>query len=216
MPSLYSHWTMRPHRRFFAVILTTIYLAIALSPLSPLAMHSKTVAHAITGECVGDCRICGCSPEASANHTCCCAKKKQMQAGVAKSSTGDCAPKTTASSEPAKKSCCAAPQPAEPVVAKNDCCAKNKQHKHDEIVQEAKHNEDQSNTGTTVLKCGCPCGKGKQLALTGIGSNELIPIINNERIELPHVTTLYTDPSRRMASRHGEPPDPPPRLSTIS
>lgn len=208
----HSQRTMRSHRRLFAIILMTIYLTIALSPLASLAMYSTVVAHAVTGECVGDCNICGCSQESRTNHTCCCAKKKQMHAGTATTSKGEsCPPKL----ETTKKSCCATSKPVEPVVAKNDCCAKNKQIQHDENLREAQHNEDQSTTKTTILKCGCPCGKGKLLALTGFGSNELIPIITSERIELPHVTTLFADLSHRMTSRHGEPPDPPPRLSHI-
>ncbi len=62
-----------------AQLLTAIYFMIALSPLASPAMHSKVVAHAITGECSGDCSICGCSVERSANHTCCCWQKKQKQ-----------------------------------------------------------------------------------------------------------------------------------------
>jgi hypothetical protein len=197
-------------------MLTVIYLVIALSPLAPLAMHSKVVAHAVTGECSGDCDICGCSLESRANHICCCAKKKQQQAGVAKlpSAGGCCSPKSAIAPTPAKGSCCAVSQPLEPVVAKNDCCAKNKQHQHDENVQEPQDKEQRSKN-ETVYKCGCPCGKGKLLALTGFGSNELLPINLIERTELPHVATIYADLSHRLASRHGEPPDPPPRLISL-
>ena len=35
---------------------------------------------ALTGECSGDCTICGCSAESRANRTCCCSKKRQQQA----------------------------------------------------------------------------------------------------------------------------------------
>ena len=206
----------KPHRYAASLLITTIYLLIVISPVAPLAMNSKTITHAITGECVEDCRICGCSPEAKANHTCCCAKKKPMEAAAKQPNKKSCLPKAVAASESAKKSGCAASQPVEALVEKNDCCAKNKQHQHDEIVQEASHNQEQSNTGTTVLKCGCPCGKGKQLALTGFGPNELIPVITNERIKISHITTLFADLTHRMASRHGEPPDPPPRLPIIS
>jgi hypothetical protein len=76
------HNRLRPTSRIIAGILTAIYLVIALSPLAPLAMHSKVVAHAVTGECSGDCDICGCSSKNRANHTCCCAKKRQLQAHV--------------------------------------------------------------------------------------------------------------------------------------
>lgn len=208
-----AHRTRRSYHRVIAVILMTMYLIIVMKPLAPFAMHSKVVAHAVTGECVGDCDICGCSAESRANRTCCCAKKKLMQAGVATRPKDECCPTKT---ESTKKSCCATSQPVEPVVTKNDCCAKDKQHLHDENAQNVQHNEDQSTTKTTVFKCGCPCGTGKLLALTGIGSNELIPIIINEIAEIPHVTTLFADLTHRLASRHGEPPDPPPRRSQIS
>lgn len=66
-------------RRFLtALLLTVVYLLMTLSPLAPLALRSPHLAHAITGECVGDCDICGCSPEQRANHTCCCAQKKKL------------------------------------------------------------------------------------------------------------------------------------------
>ena len=67
-------------RYITALILTVIYLLITMSPLAPLVMHSPRMAHAITGECVGDCTVCGCSPERSANHTCCCWQKKVQHA----------------------------------------------------------------------------------------------------------------------------------------
>jgi hypothetical protein len=57
-----------------------IYLSISLSPLTSTVLRSKTVAHALTGVCAGDCDICGCSPESRASKTCCCAKKKQQLA----------------------------------------------------------------------------------------------------------------------------------------
>jgi hypothetical protein len=199
-----SHRVRRSYRKLIAVILTTIYLIIALSPLAPLAMHSKAVAHAVTGECVGDCRICGCSPEARANHTCCCAKKKLLQAGVER-------PPAVA-----RECGCAASKPVEPVVAMNDCCARNKQHQHEENIQDVQHKNGHTSNNTTVLKCGCPCGKGKLLALTGLGSNELLPVIICERIEISHVETLFADLSHRLSSRQGEPPDPPPKLPQIS
>ena len=68
---------LRPSRYIAALLLTAVYAVIIMSQLAPFAMHSPTVAHAVTGECSGDCRICGCSPEHSANHTCCCWLKKQ-------------------------------------------------------------------------------------------------------------------------------------------
>jgi hypothetical protein len=189
-----------------------IYLVITLTPLAPFAMHSKMVAHAITGECVGDCDICGCSPESRANHTCCCAKKKQKQAGLAKLIAGECcAPKVSDAPTAVKGSCCAASQTAEPVVAKNDCCARNKRYQHDENVQESQHKEERSKN-ETVYKCGNPCGKGKLFALAGVGTPELLPYIYSLIIAPHHDDTHYSHLSQRRASRHADPPDPPPKL----
>lgn len=61
-----------------ALVLIAIYSLIAVSPLAPLALRSATIAHMLTGECVEDCSICGCSPERRANHTCCCWQKKHQ------------------------------------------------------------------------------------------------------------------------------------------
>ena len=66
-------------RSIVALVLTAIYLLITMSPLAPLALRSPPLAHAVTGECVGDCDICGCSPEMRASHTCCCWQKKKQQ-----------------------------------------------------------------------------------------------------------------------------------------
>ncbi len=59
-----------------AKVLTVLYLLMVLSPLATVALRSPLIAHALTGECVADCAICGCSPERSANRTCCCWQKK--------------------------------------------------------------------------------------------------------------------------------------------
>jgi hypothetical protein len=207
-----AHTAKRSMRRMIAASLTVIYLVIALSPLAPFAMYSKVVAHAVTGECSGDCDICGCSLESRANHTCCCAKKKQMQAHDAMSPTCEhCASKAATAPATVKGGCNAASQPAEPVVAKNDCCAKKRQHQHDGDVQGIQHTEERSRN-ETVYKCGCPCGKGKLLALASAGSSELLPYIYSERTGPSHEDTRYSNLSQRMASRHAAPPDPPPRL----
>lgn len=80
------------HRYHAALLLTIIYLAVTLSPLAPLAFHSPRLAHALTGECQGDCGICGCSAEKRANHTCCCQNKK-IQEARQKAADNCCAPK---------------------------------------------------------------------------------------------------------------------------
>jgi len=86
-----------------ALLLTAVYLMMTLSPLAPLALRSPQLAHAITGECAGDCDICGCSAEQRANHTCCCAQKKKQEQHE---KTRDCCkPKTEAGTPVLKCSC---------------------------------------------------------------------------------------------------------------
>jgi hypothetical protein len=52
-------------------------MIINAGSLAPLVLTSTTVARAVTGECSGNCDICGCSAERRANHTCCCFLNKQ-------------------------------------------------------------------------------------------------------------------------------------------
>ena len=70
-------------RHIIAPLLVVLYIAIAFSPLAPLAMRSATTVHSVIGECSGDCDLCGCSPESRASHTCCCRlnKLKNRHAG---------------------------------------------------------------------------------------------------------------------------------------
>ena len=61
-----------------ALVLVILYAMIVVSPLAPLVVRSDQVAHFFNGECAGDCSVCGCSTERSANHTCCCWQKKLL------------------------------------------------------------------------------------------------------------------------------------------
>lgn len=199
-------------RRTIATVMTMIYLAIALSPLASLAMHSRVVAHAVTGECTGDCAICGCSLESRASNTCCCAKKKQMQSSAARLSSNECCTPPAASAPAvAKGNCCDASQQTEPVVAKNACCAKSDQHLNDEKLKKPEQ-EAPSPKSETVYKCGCPCGKSELPSLAGAGTSELLPYIYSESIVLPQEDTHYTLQPLCMVSRHAAPPDPPPKI----
>lgn len=202
------HTANIPHRRLIAMALTVMYLTIVLSPLASLAMYSTTVAHVVTGECSGDCNICGCSPESRANHTCCCAKKKQQQDRV---SADRCSIQPPAISETAEMGCCASSKPAEPVAAENDCCARSRQSQLPTVDRAAQVKEKRSEN-ETVYKCGCPCDKGKLLSLAGSGTSEILPYIFSEGIRPPYEVTLYSCPVHRMPSLCGEPPDPPPKL----
>jgi hypothetical protein len=205
------------NRRSIAGVMTMIYLAITLSPLATFAMHSKVVAHVVTGECAGDCDICGCSQESRANHTCCCTQKKRMQSSVAKLTAGECSSPHDASSaqSDAKGSCCDASQSTEQGAVKNACCAKSGQHPNDEKRQDPNQNASPPKT-ETVFKCGCPCGKSELPSLSGTGSSELLPYIYSERIVLPHEDTHYTLLPQSIISRHTAPPDPPPKITSVS
>ena len=82
---------MRSLPRFIpAIVIIVLYVMIVLSPLAPIALRSPMIAHAITGECVGDCAICGCSPERSANHTCCCWQKRHQLEQEAEQDEPEC------------------------------------------------------------------------------------------------------------------------------
>ncbi|HIJ94239.1 MAG TPA: hypothetical protein HPP94_00565 [Desulfuromonadales bacterium] len=61
-----------------ALVLVILYATIVVSPLAPLAMRTELVAQILIGECAGECSLCGCSTERSANHTCCCWQKKLL------------------------------------------------------------------------------------------------------------------------------------------
>jgi hypothetical protein len=147
-----------------------IYLLITISPLAPLAMQSRSVAHAVTGECSGDCDICGCSLERRTSHTCCCWQKKLKH---------DCARhEADESSAP--------------------CCKKKPGGKKVEIT------------------CNCPCGSGKHIALWGAEKIQHLPYRFTSGIPLSLENSIEPSTPDRLTSRHGEPPDPPPKLTLIS
>ena len=95
MLNLSEHITKRPMRRIIATALSVFYLILLSGPIASIAMHSKTVLHAITGECSADCSICGCSPESRALNTCCCSKKRKQEAHTHEdeAATPDCCKK---------------------------------------------------------------------------------------------------------------------------
>ena len=171
-------------RRQPALLLLAVYLLISLSPLAPLAMHTKAVAHAVTGECAGDCNICGCSPASRANQTCCCARKNRQAQH---------------------------PELARVEADEPECCRKIREEAAEPDTRD--QHPEQSSSSVTVLKCGCPCDGGKPFSLSGIGFSELIPYVH-ECDSLPYAEASYHPPfNPSMASRHAEPPDPPPRLT---
>lgn len=85
-------------RRIIAGVLSVIFLAITLSPLANISMLFATVAHAVSGNCTGDCDTCGCSLERRASQTCCCWYNKLKRHDHNNAQEADCckkAPKKT-------------------------------------------------------------------------------------------------------------------------
>ena len=64
-----------------------------------------------------------------------------------------------------------------------------------------------------VLRCSCPCGSEKVLTLLNLPNSEVLPFVFITGSSCGLVTTEHHEHSRRMLTRFGEPPDPPPRLS---
>ena len=90
-----GHLTRDGRNRFAryraALALLAVYVVMTLSVLAPLTLHSSAIALAVTGECTGDCTLCGCSTERSATHTCCCWQKRvHREHGHDESQAGDC------------------------------------------------------------------------------------------------------------------------------
>jgi hypothetical protein len=109
---------------------------------------------------------------------------------------------------------------AESMATRTCCCSKKKE-------QQARiHEDDEAGTPDycikepaekeTIIACGCPGGSGKQVALSASGTSEVLPYHFTERFSLPHTDTHYPNLIQRLTSRHGEPPDPPPKLSIFS
>jgi hypothetical protein len=162
------HDVKRLSRHITASFLAAIYFTIALSPLASLAMHSKVIAHAVTGECSGDCAVCGCSVERSATHTCCCWLKKQEADHDHDQGAG------------------------------HDCCKGTKKP-----------------ATQTTLRC-CPCGSGSHALVSVAISCDQLPW-HYSHIEPVFVENrqLFLSGSRH-ATRPAEPPDPPPKVTTLS
>jgi len=194
--------------------MTIIYLMVVMSPLAPLALASPRLAHAITGECSGDCDIDGCPLESRANHTCCCWKKRETPVPVAANTQKSCCAPKTAPSAPAPYAHCAAPATA-PAADHGKEAPPIPQADRDAVPPDAVDADDRA-SGTVVLKCGSPCGNGRLLSLTNGFKHEAMPFRYAGIATPPHASVLHDDYHQRLTSRHSEPPDPPPKLSTVS
>ena len=184
----------KAHRHFTSLLMTTIYLLIAVSPLSPLAMQSKFLVHAATGECSGDCKIDGCSLERSAAHTCCCWQKKRNEDNKAH--------------QHVKPRCCDM-KTVEPPKKAASCCAPLTE-ESDEITEQAPvpGSTPQKMRVTTISSK--PCGSGKLFALSHVETTLHLPFLFTGEIPSPSQSILSAITPNRLTSRYGDPPDPPP------
>lgn len=191
----------RYYRYITSLLLTNIYLLIVAGPLAPLAMQSKSVTHAVTGECSGDCRIDGCSSERSATHTCCCWQKKQREASashnLSHSDVHDTSP----------------PPSAEVSTKRSDCCPVDDQGTHANEVESKAVSNDSPQKKSTAAVSNHPCGNGKLLALLSTETTQHLPFFFAGEARSPEQTLLTFCTPASLTSRLGDPPDPPPIIS---
>jgi hypothetical protein len=194
----------KSHRYITSLLLTTIYLLIVFSPMAPLAMQSKLVAHAVTGECSGGCGVDGCSLDRSATHTCCCWQKKRHEIVDSHhhSNADICDTHATPPTEVSKK-------------CSSGCSVQAQE--TDENAVESKSVScpaPQKKRATSVSSH--PCGSGTLFALLNFEITHHLPFFFAGEIPSPIQNTLTFIPPDRLASRYGDPPDPPPRLPLLS
>ncbi|MDA8430460.1 MAG: hypothetical protein M0T70_14505 [Geobacteraceae bacterium] len=101
--------------------------------------------------------------------------------------------------------------------ASKTCCCSMKQQ------QEAQARAHESEDGTAdcckklpekkqTFVCSYPCGSDQQIDLTAADESEVIPSHFREGFSLSPIETTFTTTAHLLASRHGDPPDPPPKL----
>ena len=191
----------KTHRYIISLLLTTVYLLIVAGPVAPLAMQSKSVAHALTGECSGDCRIDGCSLDRSASRTCCCWQKKRREASassdLSQSDMRDTAPALSAE-VPAKRS---------------GCCPADVQDTHENGIESKTVSSVSPQKKRTTTISSRPCGNGKILALLSTETTQHLPFFFADEPLSQEQTLLTFCTPGRLTSRLGDPPDPPPIIS---
>ena len=191
----------KSHRYITSLLLTTVYLLIVAGPVAPLAMQSKSVAHALTGKCSGDCMIDGCSLDRSASHTCCCWQKKRREA--------------SASHDPSQSDMRVTPPPvsAEVPAKRSGCCPADVQDTDkNEVDAEAVSSVSPQKKRTATISSH-PCGNGKLLALLNTETAQHLPFFFADEPPYQEQALLTFCTPGRLTSRFGDPPDPPPIIS---
>ncbi|MDD2897754.1 MAG: hypothetical protein PHI31_03460 [Desulfuromonadaceae bacterium] len=192
------------HRYITSLFMTAVYLLIVFSPLTPLAMQSKMIAHAVTGECSGDCKIDGCSLERSANHTCCCWQKKQHLRD------------DTHRHDMAKTVVTPPGPPAKNTWKKSSCCNEPASDSHTSLDETSSVSATPAESSTGAIVTSSPCGTGKLFDLLNSEQAQHIPYFFVDGIPSPEQTPLTASPPGFLTSRYGDPPDLPPQVRFIS
>lgn len=192
------------NRYITSLLMTMVYMVIVFSPLGPLAMQAQHDAHAVTGECSGDCTADGCSLERSAANTCCCwqkRKQKDVDAHLHSDDDNNGFPPVIVAVAPKKRA---------------SCC--------DALTQEIPENKDLATSASTsvphktkpVTIGSAPCGSGKLFALLTVETTQHLPFFFAGGIFSPTQSNLTVTPPDRLTSRYVDPPDPPPIISAAS
>lgn len=195
-------------RHTVAMVLTTVYLLVVMAPLIPALLHSPHLAHALTGECSGDCRVCGCAPERSAAHACCCWQKKRIEDRRSAATGGSCCRTAPLPPPVATGVCCTGRKTAPPPVTVASCCSKKTVLTDD--AGESRQHEPSGETAITAT----PCGSGKLLALAASEKIQHLPFSFTTHPPDQQYTPYAPIPGERLTSLPDEPPDPPPKISS--
>jgi hypothetical protein len=164
--------------------MTAVYLLVIFAPLAPAALHAKIVLYAVTGECSGDCHVCGCAAERSAARTCCCWQKKLLQQ------------RTALTRE-----------------SRNCCQQQGLRHDHAEHDEESAATASSGAGSQLTAIAPCPCSSDKHAALQGLEDVQHYPFIYAASIPAAHSLPLIPLSPDRLTSRDREPPVPPPRVA---
>lgn len=203
---------MSSHRTIISLCMAMLYLLIVLTPLAPMVMHSPRLAHAITGDCTGDCSICGCAPERSASHTCCCWQNRRAAAQRQLAATGhstEAAPERQPQKLP---SCCQKKQPLpEAHLAENTPNHHCDDHDRTPVATLQPGQHPQEDVITAISSC--PCDSAKQLFTGEYDSGHHLPVCYPAGIPVVTATTTTAMPPGILISRSAPPPVPPPKIA---